>query len=708
MGAAGGWHVADLTAATGATHDRVYVGNNDFNQGAGQTATVDASQDAATAAPPAGFLPIQLEHRATIGQDGPPVRLALHPNGTVYAAMERWVTASGSDITLDVVVTRDDNWGNGSFQALVDSNDGQVGQRVATGLFVRFNDVMGQERLGADLTIAVDPNDSNSVWVGWCNRDGGATGTDWTGHVRHSADGGRTWSPDVRTITNIKNPSLAVNSFGHVGLLYQMFTGDRWVTQLEVTRDRWAAPVTPVVLHTAPAATPARTFLPYLGDYVRLLALDADFYGVFCGNNTPDTANFPNGIVYQRNANWNTHTLLAVDGVTPVPVSIDPFFFHRSVRLGLIVYGADAAGNLATVFGSGDMGQGSGALAWLTGDFTGSGKTEIAQPWDNNGRLGLIVYGADASGNLGTVFGSGDMGQGSGALAWLTGDFTGSGKTEIAQPWDNNGRLGLIVYGADASGNLGTVFGSGDMGQGSGALAWLTGDFTGSGKTEIAQPWDNNGRLGLIVYGADASGNLGTVFGSGDMGQGSGALAWLTGDFTGSGKTEIAQPWDNNGRLGLIVYGADASGNLGTVFGSGDMGQGSGALAWLTGDFTGSGKTEIAQPWDNNGRLGLIVYGADASGNLGTVFGSGDMGQGSGALAWLTGDFTGSGKTEIAQPWDNNGRLGLIVYGADASGNLGTVFGSGDMGQGSGALAWLTGDFTGSGKTEIAQPWDNN
>ena len=89
-------------------------------------------------------------------------------------------------------------------------------------------------------------------------------------------------------------------------------------------------------------------------------------------------------------------------------------------------------------------------MAWLTGDFTGSGKTEIAQPWDNNGRLGLIVYGADA-GNLATIFGSGDMGQGPGALAWLTGDFTGSGKTEIAQPWDNNGRLGLIVYGADAA-----------------------------------------------------------------------------------------------------------------------------------------------------------------------------------------------------------------------------------------------------------------
>ena len=78
------------------------------------------------------------------------------------------------------------------------------------------------------------------------------------------------------------------------------------------------------------------------------------------------------------------------------------------------------------------------ALAWLTGDFTGSGKTQIAQPWDNNGRLGLIIYGADGSGQMQTVFNTADMGQGSGALAWLTGDFTGSGKTQIAQLFNNS------------------------------------------------------------------------------------------------------------------------------------------------------------------------------------------------------------------------------------------------------------------------------
>jgi hypothetical protein len=331
------WVVAGSVVVGTASQDRVYVGNNDFAQPAGGTATVDLSTDAATAPAPAGFAPHQIERRATLGQDGPPVRVALHADGTVYAAFHRWVSvSSGSDITIDVVVTRDNSWGSGAnpFSDLVEpgppTGDGAVGQRVATGRFIRFNAQMGQERLGADLAIAVDPADSGTVWVAWCDRVGGASGTDWTVHVRRSTDRGQTWSADLRTITNAKNPALAVNSKRLLGLAYQAFTGSRWVTQLELTSDGWATAVTPIVLHTAPSTTPAAAFLPYIGDYIRLLTVGADFYGVFSGNNTPDMANFPNGVSYQRGADWNTHTLVSTDGVTPVAASIDPFFFHWS------------------------------------------------------------------------------------------------------------------------------------------------------------------------------------------------------------------------------------------------------------------------------------------------------------------------------------------------------------------------------------------
>ena len=372
-----------------------------------------------------------------------------------------------------------------------------------------------------------------------------------------------------------------------------------------------------------------------------------------------------------------------------------------SGTLGLIVYG-NVNGQLPAIFSSGDLGQGTGALAWLTGDFFGTGNSQIAQPWDNNGTLGLIIYGAIGA-PMATVFDSGDLGQGSGALAWLTGDFTGSGRTQIAQPWDNNDTLGLIVYGGDVNDTVLTVLDSGDLGQGPGALAWLMGDFLGWGSAQIAQFWDNNGTLGVNVY-AYVDGNVGAVVSSADLGEGSGALAWLMGDFLGTGSPQIAQLWDNNGDLGLIVYG-EAGGTLQKVASFPDTKQGSAALAFLTGNFTGSGRAEIAQLWDNNGTLGLIVYG-NADGSGWTSFSTPDLAQGSAAAAFLTGDFLARGSDQIAQLWDNNGALALIVY-ANADTGVQTVFDSPDLGQGPAALAWLTGDFFHLGSIQIAQPWDN-
>ena len=376
--------------------------------------------------------------------------------------------------------------------------------------------------------------------------------------------------------------------------------------------------------------------------------------------------------------------------------------------LGLTVYG-NVGADMQTVLSYTAMGQVQSSVAWLTGGFTGTegpqgpepAGIEIAQLWDDNGALGLNIYG-DVGGTLQPVFTSGDMGQGSGALAWLTGNFTGTGNdfTEIAQLWNNDGALGLIIYGSPG-GNPQAVFAQPDMGQGSSALAFLAGNFTGSATTEIAQLWNNNGALGLIVYGM-SGGTLQTLVTYPDMGQGSSALAFLVGDFTGSGATEIAQLWDNNGILGLIVYSV-ANGILATPVAQPDMGQGSSALAFLTGYFTGAGTTtQIAQPWDNNGTLEMIVYGNVGDGNLGTVYAA-PMNQPSSALAFLTGNFIGSGYTQIAQARNNNEALQLLVYADIGNGGLSTVF-SNDISQVPFALAWVTGDFTGTGNTQILQP----
>jgi len=334
------------TQAISAGSDYVFIGNNNlvnstFSGGtSGQTATVDLSADAATAPAPAGFAPNLLETRATCGQDPPPTRPAIHPNGTIYAAYYRNQTGSpcfsGSN-TVDVVVARDDNWGSGGFTSLIDSGDSKAGVRVVQGVSVVWAGAMGNERLvGSQLSIAVDPNDSNNVYVSWAD----GTSANYTLHVRRSTNGGATWSSDLITVSPANNPALAINKLGTVGFLYQKFVNPGtckgggagipcWETHFETYNGTaWTDLPSPL------ANVPDNAGSFPLGDYEHVLAIGQDFYGAFAANNYPDTSNFYPGVQYQRYADWTAHTLYADSAhTTAVSPSFDPFFFHV-VNLG--------------------------------------------------------------------------------------------------------------------------------------------------------------------------------------------------------------------------------------------------------------------------------------------------------------------------------------------------------------------------------------
>jgi hypothetical protein len=308
--------------------DVVFNGDNDFNA-VPKTATINHTTDAQVAAPV--FKTTRIDSRIPSGVDAPSIRPAIHSNGTVYGVFLHRVSASGSVRRYDVVVVRDDKFGTSAapFTALKDPSDGLPGRRVVLNRLIPWlMPGLGQERTGSSLTIAVDPTNSKTVYIAWADRVGT---TDYTLHVRVSKDSGVTWSGDCLTVTNATNPALAVNSVGKIGFLYQQLRGtttaltQRWVTRLRRSTDgiSWDD----LVLANTAASTPVRTFFPYIGDYNHLLTVGKDFYGIFSASNFPDAANFPNGVKYQRNANFTTHKLFNIDGATEVPISIDPFYF---------------------------------------------------------------------------------------------------------------------------------------------------------------------------------------------------------------------------------------------------------------------------------------------------------------------------------------------------------------------------------------------
>jgi hypothetical protein len=347
-------YVAAATVSSGpdAGKDRLYVGMNVLKSDpfpgpdSGKTSTIKQTMDAQAGAPV--FSSISLDRRnksAPAFQDsgprnGPQVRPAVHNDGTVYAAFYSWKTwADPGDgnglVTSDVVIVRDDNWGQSAnpYGSLIDSGDGQAGQRIAIGVRIQFYGRLGQERVGGELAVAVDPKNSSIVYVAWAEVEfgGGGPGIDinWL-HLHKSIDRGQTWSHSgLLPVRNGKNPGIAINDKGQIGFLYQQLKGphnnQKWETHLAFSADdiNWNH----MVLATVPAATPLRQFFPYIGDYANIMAVGDNFYGVFCANNFPSLANFPQGVHYQRNHNFITKKLFAQDGHTEVAPSIDPFFF---------------------------------------------------------------------------------------------------------------------------------------------------------------------------------------------------------------------------------------------------------------------------------------------------------------------------------------------------------------------------------------------
>jgi hypothetical protein len=316
-----------ITTGSGASRvDRVYYANNDLGASkTPRTATIDQSQNTRTAAAPAGIAPVRIEKRTPLAQDMPPVRVAVHGGGRTYAAYYQRKAASGSIRTCDVIVVRDDNFGTSApaYAALSDPSDGVAGRIVASNIALPFsgnNPWLGQNRGAAGLSIAVNPTNSSDVWIAFCDSVNRVTI-----HVRRSTDGGANWSADLLTVNSAMIPSLAISSMNVVGVLYQKLNGTTWETHVQrsVTGTSWSDKI----LATFTDNNPAFSFHPYLGDYCDMVSEGGSFYGVFSSGNIPDSANFPHGVVYQRNANFTTRQLRNTANTANVSASIDPFFF---------------------------------------------------------------------------------------------------------------------------------------------------------------------------------------------------------------------------------------------------------------------------------------------------------------------------------------------------------------------------------------------
>jgi hypothetical protein len=320
--------------------DRVFVGVNDWSGPPGRTATIVRSLDGTGNQRSRDFTWVPIEFDSP-DRDDPEIRPAISADGKkVYAVFNRVISINGNTRRGDVILVRDDDGGNSgpsSFSALHDQTGVSGFPAVAARTFLFDTDnspaLLGRQRLGGDLAIAVDPGNADKVYLVWGERVNDQPAL----HVIYSDNGGTNWSPTLRTVMNAINPGLAINTNGTLAFLYQQLVTDpggvaTWYTQLELTKNDFTN-VDPFTLSKFPdselgvgGGLPI-VGQPRLGDYLHLLAMGKDFYGIFSASNVPDRSRFPSGVTFQRHKDFGTKKLLDQQNANEVPFSVDPFFF---------------------------------------------------------------------------------------------------------------------------------------------------------------------------------------------------------------------------------------------------------------------------------------------------------------------------------------------------------------------------------------------
>jgi hypothetical protein len=318
----------------------VYVGYNNLSNAGGKTASINVSTNGG-----ATYTPVSIDTvGGAAGQDAPQIREAVS-GSTVYAAFTRWNTviensASGLRLGSNIVVVKSTNSGASFSAGTTVASPVTAFTNTSTGDNTNLS--VGQERVGGDLAIAVDPNNANHLVVAYQSVGATVGSPVMQLVVAESTDGGATFTTKFTTPTTSRSgePALTILADGQIVLLYNNYAPTDGSPSIGVlsqhlvaTSDDFAT-TTDTVLAKEVNGNPATQFDPYVGDFFDLTSVGDNFYGIFSASNADNgtLASYlnTNPSLFQRDftGTIGTASFQLTDATGgPVGFSIDPIFF---------------------------------------------------------------------------------------------------------------------------------------------------------------------------------------------------------------------------------------------------------------------------------------------------------------------------------------------------------------------------------------------
>lgn len=346
-------------------------------------------------------------------------------------------------------------------------------------------------------------------------------------------------------------------------------------------------------------------------------------------------------------------------------------------------------GSSSTRFSASVQDSGTSEQRFLTGDFNRDGRTDIIQAsrvWQS-----LPVCQSTGSkwvcGNEAAALVKSDSSE----EQFLAGDFGGDGRTDVFQL--NRSRSSIQTCQSTGSAWSCSALAAGVVNSGSPEQRFLTGDFDGDGRTDIFQTY--RGWSTIPVCTSTGSKWSCSSLKASVVNSGSSEQRFVTGDFNGDKKTDIAQVYRGWSSI-PVCFSTGTAWNCSSFSAivSDDKAQ-----QVLTGDFDGDGRTDFFQPAP--GKLNIPVCRSTGQGWSCTTPQAALMVSSDKDQRFVAADLNRDGRTDVVQAcrsWNY-----YVACLSTGSGFRCTAVPTNGMDSGSSEQEVLTGDFDANGTPDLFQ-----
>ncbi|WP_158597061.1 M12 family metallopeptidase [Aquimarina sp. BL5] len=289
------------------------------------------------------------------------------------------------------------------------------------------------------------------------------------------------------------------------------------------------------------------------------------------------------------------------------------------------------------------------AQKWMSGDFNGDGRQDYAKVFNDGGNASIDIHISNGS-SFSIQRWATKQGGFWDAQKWVVGDFNNDGKDDMAKAFNDGGNASIDVHISNGR-NFSIKRWATRQGGFSNDQKWVSGDFNGDGKDDMAKAFNDGGNISIDTHISNGSSFSKRRWAT-RQGGFANAQNWITGDFNGDGKDDMAKAFNDRGNISIDTHVSNGS-SFSIRRWATRQGEFVSTIRCIVGDFNNDGKDDIAKTFNDGGYISIDIHASSGS-NFNIQRWATKQSGYANSQKWASGDFNGDGKNDLVKVTSDN------------------------------------------------------